>query len=174
MSTTLLPVLDNDNWPDVWTKTGGDGTYYSCVNTSDGDTSYLSKGSTALLTFPAFKMRPFNAPADKTGWTFTMRARTTLGTGGCTLDVYQGDPADGGSFLETLSFAGFTASYSDVTATMTPAIVATISDASDLWIVPGATGGTSTRRVTFIKLDVPNTTLIGGAGDDFGAQIACH
>lgn len=165
MAQTIRLASDNAAWPDVWSKVGGSGTYASCLQGNDGDTSYISKtGNITNTGSPAMKFTSFTRPVSNTGWTLNFIGKTESGTNLPGGSLYQGDPNAGGTLVCTVSGLGNhnPLGYSLQTYTLTSIEAALVTDASNLYYLANMGGSAVALRYTDIYLTTPDAVLPSG------------
>lgn len=163
MSQTIRLASDNADWPDVWSKVGGSGSFASCLASNDGDTSYISKsGNIANSGSPAMKFSTFTRPTTDSGWSLSLVGKTTSSVivgGGA---IYQGDPASGGSLVCNITgLSNFNnLVYSTQTYSLSSGEAALITDPTDLYYLANMAGSAVTLRYTDIYLTVPDDSTV--------------
>lgn len=156
---TVYPSADNAVIATDWTKSAG-ANYWSLVGAGDNDdTTYFSRDAFIAGTGnSALKFPSITDPGTDTGFVITVRCRNTTAGGVVNLscDIYLGDPASGGTLIESVALTSVSTAYANKSKTLAASNIANISDWTNVYVLMNATAVASkTVRVTQVSLFVP-------------------
>lgn len=167
-ATNVYPASDNasmTNAASSWVYNGA-ASAFDCINDDiaayDDDSTYISRVfNAALVGNPGVKFSSVTDPGTDNGWTVQFRVKASgIGTQNIVLELYQGDPASGGSGLESKT-QSVTTSYVTVQWSLASASIAAVTDFTDLYMRITTSGSSGqTCRLTGLALIVPAANTV--------------